>query len=124
MIAGVGTDICAVERMDAVLARRPGLAARLFTDRERFTPNGKPRRVASLAARFAAKEALVKALGGAHGFGWRDIWVETDPSGQPRFEIRDSVRLYLEQLHITAIHLSLSHDAGIAAAFVVCERES
>lgn len=65
MIIGVGIDVAEIERFEASLARTPGMAERLFVERELLLPGGERRGVASLAARFAAKEALAKALGAA-----------------------------------------------------------
>ena len=115
MIVGVGIDVCDVERFAATLQRRPGLAARLFTPAEAERP------VASLAARFAAKEALAKALGAPQGMSWQDAEVVTDATGRPTFVVRGTVAAQARAVGITSIHVSLSHDAGIASAVVVCE---
>ena len=85
VIVGVGIDVCDVERFAATLARRPGLVARLFTPAEAERP------VASLAARFAAKEALAKALGAPQGMSWQDAEIVTDERGRPRFAVRGTV---------------------------------
>ncbi|MGI5951603.1 MAG: holo-ACP synthase [Brooklawnia sp.] len=124
MIVGVGVDICDVERVSAMLQRRPGLLNRLFTTAEAHLPDGTPRRPESLAARFAAKEALAKALGSPGGLSWLDAEVVTSQAGQPGFEIRGSVASKATELGVSSIRLSLSHDAGLAAAFVVCEGKS
>ena len=121
MIVGVGVDICDVERVAAMLARRLGLLDRLFTTAEARLPNGELRPAASLAGRFAAKEALAKALGSPGGMSWLDAEVVTSPAGQPHFEIRGTVAARATELGVSSIRLSLSHDAGLAAAFVVCE---
>ena len=115
MIVGVGIDVCDVERFGQTLERRPGLAARLFTPTEAVRP------VASLAARFAAKEALAKALGAPQGMSWQDAEIVTDDRGRPRFVVRGTVAAQVEAAGITSIHVSLSHDAGIASAVVICE---
>lgn len=121
MIIGVGVDICDVDRVAAMLERRPGLIDRLFTSAESRLPDGALRPAASLAARFAAKEALAKALGSPGGMSWLDAEVTSSQGGQPSFEIRGSVAARATELGVTSIRLSLSHDAGLAAAFVVCE---
>ena len=115
MIVGVGIDVCDVERFGQTIARRPGLVRRIFTAAEAERP------VASLAARFAAKEALAKALGAPQGMSWQDAEVVTDERGRPRFEVRGTVAAQLAAAGITSVHVSLSHDAGIASAVVVCE---
>ena len=88
---------------------------RLFTAAEAERP------VASQAARFAAKEALAKALGAPQGMSWQDAEIVTDERGRPRFEVRGTVAAQVAVAGITSIHVSLSHDAGIASAVVVCE---
>jgi holo-[acyl-carrier protein] synthase len=115
MIVGVGIDVVDIERFAATLERTPGLVARLFTDHEASRP------VASLAARFAAKEALAKALGAPVGLAWHDAEVVSESTGRPLFEIRGSVAARAAELGVSSVHLSLSHDAGIASAVVVLE---
>jgi len=115
VIVGVGIDVCDVERFGQTIERRPGLVARLFTPAEAGRP------VASLAARFAAKEALAKALGAPQGMSWQDAEVVTDASGRPTFVVRGTVAALAAAAGVTSIHVSLSHDAGIASAVVVCE---
>jgi holo-[acyl-carrier protein] synthase len=114
-IVGVGIDVCDVDRFAASLARTPGMRERLFTAHEGARP------VASLAARFAAKEALAKALGAPSGMAWHDAEVVSEESGRPRFELRGTVLARAEALGAGSVHLSLSHDAGIASAVVVLE---
>ena len=115
MIVGVGIDVCDVERFGASLARTPGLRDRLFTPTEAARP------LASLAARFAAKEALAKALGAPTGLAWHDAEVVSEDSGRPVFALRGTVQGRADALGVANVHLSLSHDAGIATAFVVVE---
>ncbi|WP_440899429.1 holo-ACP synthase, partial [Actinosynnema sp.] len=110
MIIGVGIDVCDVERFARSLERRPGLRTGLFTEHERARP------VASLAARFAAKEALAKALGAPAGMSWHDAEVRTDADGRPSFAITGTVAARADELGVGSIHVSLSHDAGIASA--------
>ena len=81
MIVGVGIDVCDVSRFAESVERRPGLVERLFTPAEAERP------IASKAARFAAKEALAKALGAPDGMSWQDAEILTDDNGQP--SIRD-----------------------------------
>jgi holo-[acyl-carrier protein] synthase len=115
VIVGVGIDVCDIERFEASLARTPGLRERLFTPAEATRPP------ASLAARFAAKEALAKALGAPTGLTWHDAEVVSEDSGRPRFELRGTVAERAGLLGVAHVHLSLSHDAGIASAMVVLE---
>jgi holo-[acyl-carrier protein] synthase len=115
VIVGIGVDLCDVARFDESLRRTPELAERLFTSAERG------RSVASLAARFAAKEALAKALGAPVGLGWHDAEVVTEETGRPRFVLTGTVAEALTAVGGTHVHLSLTHDGGLAAAYVVVE---
>jgi len=114
-IIGVGIDVVDIERFGASLSRTPNLAERLFT------PDERTRALASLAARFAAKEALAKALGAPGDMHWHDAEVVSESSGRPLFELRGTVLARADALGATSVHLSLSHDAGIASAVVVLE---
>lgn len=116
MIVGVGIDVVEVARLQRALVRTPRLAARLFTEAERRVT-----RYDSLAARFAAKEAVAKALGVPAGLRWRDAEVVSDPSGRPRIVLHGGVADEAAAQGITAWHLSLSHDGGVATAVVVAE---
>jgi holo-[acyl-carrier protein] synthase len=97
VIVGVGIDVVDLARFEEALERTKGLADRLFTESERCLP------VRSLAARFAAKEALAKAL------------------GAPRLEVSGTVAAAAARLGVTHWHISLSHDAGVASAVVIAE---
>jgi holo-[acyl-carrier protein] synthase len=88
---------------------------RLFTEREQQVTAPE-----SLAARFAAKEAVAKALG-APGLAWVDAEVVSQPDGRPVLELHGDVAKAAAAQGISSWHLSLSHDAGIATAFVVAE---
>jgi len=114
-IVGVGIDVVDIDRFAESLNRTPALRERLFTAAERPLP------MASLAARFAAKEALAKALATDGGLHWHDAEVVRLATGQPIFEITGTVAERAQALAIQHLHLSLSHDAGIASAFVVAE---
>ena len=115
MIVGIGTDLCVIERFEAMLRRRPGVAERLLTPEERALP------VQSQAARFAAKEALAKALGSPGGMSWLDAEVVSSEAGVPSFVVTGAVAERLAELGVARIHLSVSHDGGFASATVVCE---
>ena len=114
-IIGVGIDVVDLDRFAESLARTPGLRERLFT------PGEATRGIASLAARFAAKEALAKALGAPGDLAWHDAEVFTEDSGRPLLTMRGTVQARAEELGAVHVHLSLSHDAGIASAVVVLE---
>jgi holo-[acyl-carrier protein] synthase len=114
-VIGVGIDVVDLERFAESLARTPGLDERLFTPAEVVLG------MASLAARFAAKEALAKALGAPGNMAWHDAEVVSEESGRPVFLMRGTVAARAEELGAVHVHLSLSHDAGIASAVVVLE---
>lgn len=115
MISGVGTDLVDVARFGQSLERTPTLRQRLFTPAEAGLA------LESLAARFAAKEALAKALGAPAGLSWQDAEVVSDESGRPRFELRGLVAETAVGLGVDTVHLSLSHDGGFALALVILE---
>jgi holo-[acyl-carrier protein] synthase len=118
-VLGIGIDVVAIDRFAASLLRTPGLRQRLFSPEELITPSGDPRSAASLAGRFAAKEAVAKALGVPPGMDWHDCTVATLASGRPELQIRRTVAAAAEALGVARWHVSLSHDAGIAAAIVL-----
>jgi len=115
MIVGIGIDVVDIARFGDTLRRTPRLGDRLFTDDERDLP------IASLAARFAAKEALAKALGAPGDLAWHDAEVVSEESGRPVLQLAGGVAAAAEALGIRSWHLSLSHDGGIATALVVAE---
>jgi holo-[acyl-carrier protein] synthase len=121
VIVGVGIDVAEISRFEEALARTPGMAERLFTPAELLLPSGAPRGSASLAARFAAKEALAKALGAPSGLQWLDAEVTTSASGRPHLTVQGTVAARATALGIRTWHVSLSHDAGIASAVVIAE---
>ncbi|WP_328721309.1 holo-ACP synthase [Streptomyces sp. NBC_00247] len=121
MIIGVGIDVAEIARFDAALERTPQMAERLFLAEELMLPGGERRGIASLAARFAAKEAVAKALGAPGGLLWTDCEVWVEDSGQPRLRVTGTVAARAEALGVRNWHLSLSHDAGVASAMVVAE---
>lgn len=121
MIVGVGLDVVDTTRFAVVLARTPLLADRLFTRAEQALPDGGPRTVLSLAARFAAKEALAKSLGVPAGLHWHDVEVVVTDNGRPFLVTRETVEAAARAAGVTGFHLSLSHETGVAAAVVVAE---
>ena len=115
MISGVGVDVVDIDRFRESLERTPTLRERLFTAAEGELP------LESMAARFAAKEAFVKALRGPAGMSWQDIEVVTTSNGAPEFALHGAAAARAKELGITSTHVSLSHDGGVATAFVVAE---
>ena len=91
MIIGVGIDVAEIDRFAASLERTPALIERLFVEAELLLPSGERRGPASLAVRFAAKEALAKALGSPGNLHWTDAEVYAESTGQPRIRVRGTV---------------------------------
>ena len=114
-VIGVGVDVVDVARFEASLSRTPGLRERLFTDGERSLA------VASLAARFAAKEALAKALGAPGGLEWHDAEIVSNENGRPALVVHGTVAEAAADAGVATWHVSLSHDGGSAVAVVIAE---
>jgi holo-[acyl-carrier protein] synthase len=121
VIIGVGIDVVPIERFESASERTKQLIERLFTATERVTPGGIARTPESLAARFAAKEALAKALGSPGGMNWHDAEVVVDGTGRPSLVTRGTVAARAAELGVHSWHVSLSHDGGIASAVVIAE---
>ena len=115
MIVGIGVDVVEVARLTQALERTPSLRQRLFTEREQQVTAPE-----SLAARFAAKEAVAKALG-TTGLPWVDAEVVCLDTGKPTLVMHGRVAETAAAQGISTWHLSLSHDGGIATAMVVAE---
>jgi holo-[acyl-carrier protein] synthase len=123
VVVGVGIDLVSVGRMKAAITRGgERFLARLFTDRERTDASG-PAGDERLAARFAAKEAVFKALGTgwSSGVGWRNVEVVRDSSGKPRLELTGRAAELARGMGATRFHVSLSHHGGMATAVVILE---
>lgn len=120
-VIGVGVDIVDVERFAGVISRTPTFVPRIFTERESKHESGGVRAAQSLAARFAAKEAVAKVLVSTHGLQWHHCEILTRDDGEPVLEISGTVAEAAMARGIVTWHLSLSHDGGHAIAFVVAE---
>jgi holo-[acyl-carrier protein] synthase len=114
-VVGIGVDVVDVARFAATADRTPGFVSRVLTPAEQSP------RTASMAARFAAKEALAKALGAPPGLRWHDAVVVSQPDGRPTFEVVGTVASACAQREARTVHLTLSHDGGLAVAMVVLE---
>ena len=115
MIIGVGIDVVEIARLEQALHRTHGLAGRLFCEAERALP------MRSLAARFAAKEALAKALGAPPGLLWTDAEVVAGPDGRPELKVSGTVADAAARRGVKRWHLSLSHEGALATAVVIAE---
>lgn len=124
MILGVGLDLVAVERIRRLRERHgERFLRRVFTDAEAQACLTRADPAPSLAARFAAKEAGMKALGTGWGggVGWLDLEVVGEPGTVPRLVLRGRAAELAGARGVGAVHLSLTHDAGVAAAVVFLE---
>jgi holo-[acyl-carrier protein] synthase len=115
VIVGIGVDVVSIERFSETLERTPNVRDRLFTATEQEAE------LPTLAATFAAKEAVAKALGAPLGLDWRDVEVRHDEFGRPYLETAGTVADAARRHGVDRWHLSLSHDAGVAVATVVAE---
>ena len=128
MIVGLGTDVLAVARMAAELREGGGIRDAVFTQGEVAYCEAMRYPELHYAARFAAKEALFKALGadGRAGMRWREVEVCREASGRPRIVLHGATRELAERLAVATVFVSLAHTAELASATVVLEsrRES
>lgn len=119
---GVGVDVVSIPRFRTALARTPGMRRRVFVASELEYVAGKVDPVPSLAARFAAREAVMKALGlGLGAFGFHDVWVDVDAAGAPRLRVVRRAEELAVDRGVTGWHVSLSHDGPVAIAMVAAE---
>lgn len=124
MISGIGTDIVATSRFQRFLDEgNSAILERLFTESERHTCGKRKDSASCLAARFAAKEAFLKALGSGlrDGISWQDMEVSNDALGKPELRFSGKTAKLPQVQKLTGVHLSLSHDGGSAIAMVVLE---
>ncbi len=118
-VIGIGIDVVAIDRFVASLERTPSLRNRLFAPAELTTATGGVRSAASLAGRFAVKEAVAKALGVPRGMDWHHCTVDSLSSGRPLLVVTETVAAAAAAAGVRSWQISMSHDAGIAAAVVL-----
>ena len=124
MIIGIGTDLMEIARFRTALGRGgERLARRLFTERERASCEARAIPAMHFAARFAAKEAVFKALGTgwSGGIAWTDAEVQSDENGRPRLVLSGRAAQIAAELGVLSVHLSMTHTDSIAGATVVLE---
>jgi holo-[acyl-carrier protein] synthase len=121
-IVGIGVDVVDVDRFRRSLERTPTMRTRLFTVAELAYVAPKIDPVPSLAARFAAREAVMKALGvGIGAFGFHDVWVHRSDDGVPSLVVTAGARTLADAAGVTSWHVSLTHTHHVAAAYVIAE---
>ena len=124
MITGLGVDIVEIDRMRQALERRPRMKERLFSAEERAYCEKRSRPEVHYALRFAAKEAVLKALGtGFSGMRFTDVEVAREQSGRPVPRLSGRAAEQAEALGIVEMHLSLSftHSTAVASAVAITE---
>jgi holo-[acyl-carrier protein] synthase len=121
-VVGIGIDLVDIERFRRSLERTPSMRTRLFTEVELAYVAPKLDPVPSLAARFAAREAVMKALGvGLGAFGFHDVWVERAESGQPSLVVAGRAAELAADAGVAMWHLSLTHSDVMAGAYVIAD---
>ena len=124
VIVGIGVDMVNIAKFGASVTRAPGYVEALLSPRERVDESGEVRTVASLAARYAAKQALAKAIGVPPGTDFLDCEVMVEPDGRPYIITHGVLRDAALQLGVRAWHLSLAAEGDMAVAYVVAEGSS
>jgi holo-[acyl-carrier protein] synthase len=121
-LRGIGVDLVEVDRMRRTLARTPALVERLFTDDERAYCERRRDPTERFAARFAAKEAVMKALGvGLGAVGWHEVEVVRAESGRPSLALTGRAAELAAELGVVRWHLTMSHTSRVAEAVAVAE---
>jgi holo-[acyl-carrier protein] synthase len=119
-VVGIGVDAVDIDRFRASLLRTPTMRHRLFTDVELSYVEAQADPARSLAARFAAREAVMKAMGvGLGAFGFHDVWVDRAPSGAPSLSVVGAAAHLANERGIGSWHLSLTHTDVMAIAYVI-----
>ncbi|HEY3665279.1 MAG TPA: holo-ACP synthase [Polyangiaceae bacterium] len=122
MVVGLGIDVASVERIRVALERfGDRFWQRILTENEQADLASRPDRALALAGRFAAKEAAAKALGGQPDVWWHAIEIRPDARGAPQLSFLAEGRVHAERLGVRRILVSITHDAGVAAAVVVLD---
>jgi holo-[acyl-carrier protein] synthase len=118
-IVGIGVDVVEIERVRRLLRTRPSFRQRVFTPAEMAYCDGKASPAESYAARWAAREAARKALGGVRGLRWQDISVERASTGAPHISLTGSAKARADRLGVSEVLVSFSHERSVATAFCV-----
>ena len=120
VIRGIGIDVVDIDRFRRSLARTPSMQERIFTERELAYVAPKADPVPSLAARFASREAVMKAMGlGLGAFGFHEVWVDHLESGEPHLHVTGRAAALAVERGIETWHLSITHTDQEAIAYVI-----
>jgi holo-[acyl-carrier protein] synthase len=122
-IVGIGVDLVDVDRVRRLLERRSTFVRRVFTPPEIAYCERQAAPAESYAARWAAREACRKALGGIRGMRWHEVWVSRAPTGAPSLVIEGNSKARAEALGVTEVKVALTHERRMAAAFCLAVRE-
>jgi holo-[acyl-carrier protein] synthase len=118
-IVGLGVDICEIARIERALTRHPRMRARVFTPEETAYCDARARPAESYAGRFAAREAVIKALGGYRGRRWQDISVTRRPSGAPEVLLAGNAKDRADALGVSRVLITFTHERTNAVAFAI-----
>jgi holo-[acyl-carrier protein] synthase len=118
-IVGIGVDLVDVDRVKRIIERRATFVRRVFTDDEIAYCSGQASPAEAFAARWAAREACRKALGGIREMRWHDVWVERARSGAPSIGMAGTTLERARELDVTEVKVALTHERRMAAAFCV-----
>lgn len=121
-VAGIGVDLVDVSRVERILGRRSTFTERVFTPEEIEYCSRQANPAEAYAARWAAREACRKALGGVRGMRWHEARVARAPSGAPSLVLSGSVQVRAEALGVSEVMLAMTHERSMAAAFCVAVR--
>jgi holo-[acyl-carrier protein] synthase len=122
VVVGLGIDVASIERIRRSLERYGDrIWARVLTVQERADLEGRANKAEALAGRFAAKEAATKALGAPVDVGFHDLEVRRSASGAPELHLLGQAQVHAERLGVRRTLISITHDAGVAAAVVILE---
>jgi holo-[acyl-carrier protein] synthase len=122
-VVGLGVDLVDVERVARILQRRSTFVRRVFTPKEIEYCERQANPAESFAARWAAREACRKALGGIRNMRWHDVRVDRAPSGAPRLVLEGTSRARADSLGVSEVMVALTHERRMAAAFCVAVRQ-
>jgi holo-[acyl-carrier protein] synthase len=123
-IVGLGVDICEIARMERALTRHPSMRARVFTPEEIAYCDGKARPAESYAGRFAAREAVIKALGGYRSRRWPDIGVTRNAAGAPAIALAGNAKRRADALGVDRVLITFTHERTNAVAFAIAVRDA